>query len=261
MQDDSDRPYIDFNQVARLNRGLFGGTTSSVDRSIASRLVHLKIPKPGLTDSLSWFEDDVTAVEHQQANDDEYNDPQSETGLKGQRQHWLFSFQFHPVSNNSRERMFKLQRLQKKKPSNFRHSGLRSKQKQNLACWKNWAQHLFDSPRYAEDGRAHHRVPYGEATTGERAEKPSEQAGGSKTEGGHDQEGAAQHSHGDDAGVFGGVVAAGDFKSRSKRTVNVDFLWRGDDVVGRALKRQMVTSITDGMNTFRPLGLFICELL
>lgn len=125
----------------------------------------------------------------------------------------------------------------KKKNSNFRHSGLRSKQKQNLACWKNWAQHLFDAPRYAEDGRAHHRVPYGEATTGERAEKPSEQAGGSKTEGGHDQEGAAQHSHGDDAGVFGGVVTAGDFKSRSKRTVNVDFLWRGDDVVGRALKR------------------------
>lgn len=84
--------------------------------------------------------------------------------------------------------------------------------------------------------------------------------------GGHDQEGAAQHSHGDDAGVFGGVTTAGDFKSRSKRTVNVDFLWRGDDVVGRTLNRaarkeSMMTSITDGMNTFRRLCLFISELL
>lgn len=40
--------------------------------------------KGWLTDSLSWFEDDVTAVEHQQADEDEYYDAESKTGLKRQ---------------------------------------------------------------------------------------------------------------------------------------------------------------------------------
>lgn len=84
------------------------------------------IPKCWLTDSLQWFEDDVTAVEHQQACEDEYYDPESETGLKGQRQQWLFSFQFlscqqefmctHPQSSQ--------------KTSNFRHFRLCSKHSQ-----------------------------------------------------------------------------------------------------------------------------------
>lgn len=211
--------------------------------------MHLKIPKPGLTDSLSWFEDDVTAVEHQQANDDEYNDPQSETGLKGQRQHWLFSFQFHPVSNNSRARMFKLQRLQK--PATLDIPGFapsKSETWEELSaapvwcpkvCW-GWTCPSSCSIWRSYDGRASRET----IRTGRWIQN----------RGGYDQEGPAQHSHGDDAGVFGGVTTAGDFESRSKRTVNVDFLWRGDDVVGRTLKRaarkeSMMTSITDGMNT------------
>lgn len=46
----------------------------------------------------------------------------------------------------------------------------------------------------------------------------------------------AAHSHGDDAGVLGGVVTASHFERRSKRAVHVDVLWRGDHMVGRTLQ-------------------------
>lgn len=54
----------------------------------------------GLTYGLSWFEDDVTTVEQQQACADEDEDPQSESSLKGQRQHWQCSFQISPYKAN-----------------------------------------------------------------------------------------------------------------------------------------------------------------
>lgn len=80
-----------------------------------------------LTYGLWWLEDDVATVEHQETEEDDDEDAQSKPGLKTQ---------------------------------NIRNESVFQQGEVNKVVNNN---HLLYPPGYAEDWRAHHRVPYGKS--------------------------------------------------------------------------------------------------
>lgn len=91
-------------------------------------------------------------------------------------------------------------------------------------------RHLFDAPRYAENGRPHHRVPDGEAGKPEGTSELWEEEYGAW--GGR---GGGGGSHGYEAGVLGSLISFWDLESDTKRTVDVDLLRLWDHMVWGAL--------------------------